>query len=181
MDPISNFTKTLQINKPSSDVNDAIAFIPALSSKYKLVKANPTLQMYTLSGSELSSGNAYIDISCSTMNKNKTGVKLEVRRKTGSFYKSSEVSLGNQHIDTVLSLLSDSLTLDPSEKSRLLSEWTNEKTAGEHRTTQAITEAKKKTGEKRQTTYITKKTQFYFVFSLLFCAVLYGLYRYFRQ
>jgi hypothetical protein len=107
--PVSILSKTLQIDKPSADVIEAIAFIPALSAKYKIANANYEQQLYTLSGDELSGDGVYIEICCTSNKQKPTEVTLAVRRKSGSFEKSSEVSLANQHIDTVLNLLSDSL------------------------------------------------------------------------
>jgi hypothetical protein len=177
--PISNPTKTLQIDKSSSEVNEAIVFIPALSAKYKIATANPEQQMYTLSGAELASDGAYIDICCSSTTANKTDVRLEVRRTTGLF-DSRDASLAIQHLNTLSNLLSDSLALDPSKKSRLLSLETNKTTAGEHRLSQAMANNVHKEREETQATAFMKQMLFYVVSVVLLIAVLYGLYWYFQ-
>jgi hypothetical protein len=177
--PISTPTNTLLIDKPSADVNEAIAFIPALSSKYKLANANPALQMYTFSGEESSSAGVYIDVHCVLNKENMTEVTLAVRRKTGSFEKSSEVSMANQHLNTLVNLLSDSLRLEPDKKSRLLSTRTNELTAGEDRAERAM--AKMQTWKERNTFFNEQKWLVYLVSFLLLATVLYVLYRYYRH
>jgi len=178
--PISNPTKTLQIDKSSSEVNEAIVFIPALSAKYKMATANPEQQMYTFSGAELASDGAYIDICCSSTTANKTDVRLEVRRTTGLFDNSRDASLAIQHLNTLSNLLSDSLALDPSKKSRLLSLETNKTTAGEHRLAQAMANNVNKEGEETQATASMRRMLFYVVSVVLLIALLYGLYRYFQ-
>ncbi len=170
----------MQIDKSSAEVNEAIAFIPALSAKYKIASADPEQQMYTLSGAELANDGAYIDICCSSTTVHKTAVRLEVRRTTGLFDNSHDALLANQHINTLSNLLSDSLALDPSEKSRLLSSKTNSKTASEHRLSQAIADHEKMKREEKQATAFTRKVLVYVVSVVLLVAVLYGLYRYFR-
>lgn len=174
--PISNPTTTLQVAKPSSEVNEAITFIPALSTKYKLTKTGPAQQMYTLSGDEPSASGAYIDISFSSVRKNITEIKIVVRRKTDSYKNSRNVSVANQHIDTVLNLLTDSLALDPSEKSRLVSATENKKSVDEHHRSQAITEAAKDMSEKKQAKPLFSQVLIKVALFVLLAAVLYGLY-----
>lgn len=140
----------MQIERPLAQIIEAIGFIPALSRKYTFAKADPALHVYTLSGSEPLTAGAYVDIHCSAAGESGTGVTLEVRRKKGAFAKSREVSLANQHIDTVFNLLSDSLALEPSKRSRLLSEQTNTKTAGEYRTSQAKAGTQEQDEEEKQ-------------------------------
>lgn len=101
-------------------------------------------------------------------------------RKIGSTEKSSDASIINQHFDTVLNLLSDSLALDPSVKSRLLSTRANEKSTGEHRLSQAKAEAAKVVWKEKQPTSFTKQSPIYIGLAVLLIAVLYGLYRYFQ-
>lgn len=175
--PISNPTKTLHLEQSSSEVNEAIAFIPALSAKYKLVNADPALQVYTLSGAERSSAGVYIDIGCSLSKPAATAVTLTVRRKDGWFEKGSEVSMANQHMDTVFHLLSDSLALSPNNKSRLLSARTNEQTVGEHCSEQAT--IKKKGWRGNGSFFNRKKAIRYVVLALLLMIVFYVLYRLF--
>lgn len=174
--PISNPSKTLQFEKSTSEVTDAIVFIPALSTKYKLVNANPVGQTYTLSGAERSSAGVYIDIGCSLIRQNKIAVTLTVRRKDGSFEKSSEVLMANQHIDTVSRLLSDSLALEPNKKSRLVSARTNERTVDEHLSEQAT--FGKEIWRRKQSFFNPKKAISYIFLFLLLAVVLYLLYHY---
>lgn len=169
-----NPTNTLLFDKPSFDVNEAIAFIPALSSKYKLVSADPALQLYTLSGRETSSNGVYIDIRYASNHENKTEVTLAVRRKTGSFEKSSDVTMANQHLDTLVNLLSDSLRLAPDNKSRLRSTKTNERSAGEHRTAHAFT--KNLLLNEKQSFFSRKNIPVFLIFLLLFAVGLFLLY-----
>lgn len=177
--PISHRTKTLEVDKTSSEVNEAIVFIPALSTKYKLTKAGPAQQMYTLSGEEPSTSGAYIDIYFSSIRKNTTEIKIVVRSKTDSSKKSRDVSLANQHIDTVFNLLTDSLALDPSEKSRLFSTSQNKKTVDEHHRAEAKTEAVKDWNEKKAKPLLRLVLTRVVLLALL-AAMLYSLYRYIK-
>jgi hypothetical protein len=177
--PVSNSSKTLQLDKSLSEIKEAISFIPALSAKYKIATADPEHQMYTLSGSELFSNGFYIDINYSSNKQSRTVVTLAARRLS-SIEKSSDASLVNQHFDTVFNLLSDSLALDPSEKSRLLSTRANEKSAGEHYLSQVRSKAAKVDGEEKQSTTINRQGLIYVVLAVLLIAVLYWCYRYFQ-
>lgn len=171
--------KTVLIERPSFEVNEAIAFIPALSRKYKITKANPSLQAYTLSGAELSNTGAYIDIHCTSVSAASTGITLEVRRKKGEFENSTEVSMANQHIDTVLNLLSDGLALEPSKKSRLLSEQANKKSTFEYSTAKAT--AQKQLPDVKLPATFPKRLIAAFIAAITVLVVLFFLLRYFLQ
>jgi hypothetical protein len=177
--PVLSPSKTLQLDRSPTEIKEAIAFIPALSAKYKIATADPKQQMFTLYGAELSGNEFYIDISYSSDKHSRTVVTLKAR-KSSSIEKSSDVSMINQHFDTVFNLLSDSLALEPSAKSRLLSTTANEKSAGEHHLSQATAEAAKKVFEEEQATTSTRQLLIYVVSTVLLIAVLYGLYRYFQ-
>lgn len=174
--PIANPTNTLVVNKSAADVNAAIAFIPALSSKYKLVNADPAQQRYTFSREEPSGAGVYIDIRYSANSENKTELTLAVRKKTGAFEKSRDVAKANRHLHTLVNLLSDSLRLEPGQKARLLSTKTNERTAGEHRRVQALKETT--FSKKEQAFFRRKNLPALLICFFLLAALLYGWYRY---
>jgi hypothetical protein len=175
--PITNPIKTLQLEKSLQEVADAILFIPALSSTYKLANANPGRQLFTIIAAGHS--NAYIDIAYRFVGELTTSVRVEVRRKRGMFERDADVSLANQHLNTVLNLLSDSLRLEPSKRSRFVSERTNERTATAHSKSQAKIKWLSKAGPEEQQN-VSGKWVMYSVLFLLFAVVLYGLYRYFK-
>jgi hypothetical protein len=61
---IPNPKKTFQIEKPISEVRQAIEHLTLFTTKYKLFKANPTLNQFTFEASEFLSLGVYIDLNC---------------------------------------------------------------------------------------------------------------------
>jgi hypothetical protein len=175
--PATHPAKTLQIEKSLPEVADAILFIPALSSTYKLAKANLASQLYTFSAA--ANSNVYVDIGYRFVSELTTSVRVEVRRKKGTFEKDTDMSLANQHLSTVLNLLSDSLALEPGKKARLVSERSNERTSTAYGQSETKSKSLNKKGNE-QPQNAPGKVVWYIVFILL-AAILYGLYKYFKQ
>ena len=113
---IPNPKKSLQIERPISEVRDAVKDILLFSNKYTWFKLNDVFNEYTLDAVELLSLGVYIDITCASITDNRTEVKIELRRKLGSFNQGHEVTLANQHIVTITDLLSKSISTDASER-----------------------------------------------------------------
>jgi hypothetical protein len=80
-----------------------------------LVKSTPSFNLFTFHSFEFLSAGVYIDVSLSSITENKTEIDLEARRANGSFDKSHEISLANEHLATITDLLAGSLNT-PVEK-----------------------------------------------------------------
>ncbi|HMG16616.1 MAG TPA: hypothetical protein VK590_14260 [Saprospiraceae bacterium] len=111
---IPNPKKSFHIERPIAIVLESIEYIPFLTTDYKLTRLNPTLNQITFEASELLSFGVYIDINYMSVNETRTQVEIEIRRKVGSFDKSYEVTLANNHIVNISDLLARSIESDPT-------------------------------------------------------------------
>lgn len=157
---IPNPKKTLQVEKPSSEVKTAIEHLYLYSPKYKVYKANPVMSQYIYDASEFLSLGVYIDISYLTVSENRTEVTIEVRRKMGSFDKSHEVTLANSHIQAIAELISTTLGKDHSEALAAIAKVEDGKKQKADALKQQIEENKRKAREERASNpvkYYTKQ------------------------
>jgi hypothetical protein len=116
---IPNPKKTLTVNFDISKVADSIQAIPSLEKTYKLTKGNEAFNIYTLEAAEFLSLGIFADFSLNEIAEGKTEITLELRRKIGSFDESYEVSKANQHIDTLMDLLSKAIVMGPDDLAKL--------------------------------------------------------------
>lgn len=115
---IPNPKKEITIQRSLLDVANAIEGVPLLHPKYKLTKKDDILNIVILETTEFLSIGAIIDIDYRTSAELSTVLKVEVRRKIGSFNQPHEVALANQHIAKVLELVSEGIK-KPQEIERL--------------------------------------------------------------
>lgn len=136
---IPNPKKSFQIDKPIFEVNQSIKDLPYFTKDYTFTKSNESLNIFTYEASEFLSLGVYIDINCMSVNETKTQVEIEIRRKVGSFNKSHEVSLANQHLTKLIDLISTSIACDKikldnlKEQERRVIEANNEKIKEQNR------------------------------------------------
>jgi hypothetical protein len=114
LNAIPNPQKSFQIEKSTSEVNEALKNLCLYTKEYKIFKENELLSLYIYEASEFLSLGVYIDVNFSSASENKTEVKIEVRRKVGTFNQSFEVTQANQHLIKIADLLSLSLKSDHS-------------------------------------------------------------------
>lgn len=107
---ISNPKKIIVVDFSLEKVKIGIERIAKLSNKFKFTKSNQIFNQTTYEATEFASLGVYIDINLSSLTENKTEITIEVRRKIGSFDKSHEVTLANQHIDNMLEILSRAIS-----------------------------------------------------------------------
>jgi hypothetical protein len=116
----TNPTKTLQLEKPVTEVRDALRFIPQLSTKYQLVRENRALSLSTFEADEPFSAGVFIDLRYTKLSETQTTLQVEVYRKVGTFNANHKIVQAHEHIANMLSLLSESMALDAGERARLL-------------------------------------------------------------
>ena len=104
---IPNPKKVFTIPFSISETYNALKSIPNLNTKYSLNKLNETFNSCVFETTELLSLGVYIDFNLNEISENKTEVTIEVRRKLGSFDKSHEVTLANNHIADLVDTLSN--------------------------------------------------------------------------
>jgi hypothetical protein len=104
---IPNPKKVFTIPFSISETYNALKNIPNLNTKYSLYKLNETFNSCVFDTTELLSLGVYIDFNLNEISDNKTEVTIEVRRKIGSFDKSHEVTLANNHIVDLVDTLSN--------------------------------------------------------------------------
>jgi hypothetical protein len=147
---IPNPKKSFQIDKSINETNLVIEHLPLFTSKYKIFKANKTLNLFTYEATELLSLGVYIDINCSSLNESKTDVTIEVRRKAGSFNQAHEVTLANSHISKITDLIAESIGTDEKERIFKADRIAAIKKNKEDELKQKIDENKKREEEERQ-------------------------------
>ena len=147
---IPNPKKSFQIEKSINEVSLAIEHLPLFTSKYKLFKANKTLNIFTYEATELLSLGVYIDINCSSLTDSKTEITLEIRRKVGSFNQSHEVTLANSHISKLTDLITESLNTDEKERIKKVEDIAASKKQKEDEFNRLKEENKRKAEEEKQ-------------------------------
>jgi len=112
---IPNPKKNIKVDYSLADVTQAVEHLPLLTARYKLVKSTPAFNLFTFHSFEFLSAGVYIDVFLSSITETKTEIDLEVGKANGSFDKSHEISLANDHLATITDLLTESLNT-PVEK-----------------------------------------------------------------
>jgi len=112
---IPNPKKSFQLDFPQDKIFKSLDNIPTLNRKYTIVNKDEILKIMRLDSLEFLSLGVYVDITLSSISDERTNVDIEVLRKIGAFDQSFEVQKANQHIQTVASLISQSLTLTPDQ------------------------------------------------------------------
>jgi hypothetical protein len=100
--PKKTITVPLPIDRVSEIINNFLPILNSLKSGYTLTSKSDLYNQWTFEKLELLSLGVYIDISLEEVSENKTKIEIEVRRKIGSFDKSFEVQLANEHIGLIL-------------------------------------------------------------------------------
>lgn len=118
---IPNPTKTIKINFSLSETRKAVKNIARLNSKFKKENFNDAIETYKFSTYEVLSLGAYIDISLSEIDKNKTEITITVSRKIGAFDKPVEVSLANDHIEKICEIISFAVNKSDEELEAIIS------------------------------------------------------------
>ncbi|HEY8969732.1 MAG TPA: hypothetical protein VIM64_11585 [Puia sp.] len=119
---IPNPKKAITVEVPICDAYNAVLNIPLFSKSYTLNKANDIANIVTFEAFEFLSLGVYIDISSKAISENQTEIEIEIRRKAGTFNQSHEVTKANQHISTLIDILSESLKADPETIEKLKQE-----------------------------------------------------------
>lgn len=109
---IPNPKKSLTIDFPIEQVKKGVNNLYLIDNKYKFTSANEVFNQYTFEALELLSLGVFIDINLTNVSENKTEITIEVRRKIGTFNQSHEVTKANNHIQSVIEILSKSIILD---------------------------------------------------------------------
>jgi hypothetical protein len=179
---LPNPKRSFQIEKPVAEVKTALEHLPLYTTKYKLYKANPTLNQFTFEASEFLSLGVYIDINYFLVNDIRTEVVIEIRRKIGSFDQSHEVSLANTHIETITDLISTSLNSDHSIKLGEMQQQADEQQQKADDRQQKIEEAKIKVQEEKENNpalYYVKQGLLWLLSAGLFGGTIYMIYWFF--
>lgn len=119
---VTNPTKTLQLEKPVTEIKSALRFISQLSPKYQLIRENRAMSLSTFEADEPFSAGVFIDVRYTKVSETRTQLQVEIYRKVGSFNANHKIAQAREHIANVLSLLSKSLSIEVAERTRLLNE-----------------------------------------------------------
>ena len=119
---VTNPTKTLQLEKPVTEIKSALRFISQLSPKYQLIRENRAMSLSTFEADEPFSAGVFIDVRYTKVSETRTQLQVEIYRKVGSFNANHNIAQAREHIANVLSLLSKSLSIEVTERTRLLNE-----------------------------------------------------------
>ena len=106
---IPNPQKKLIIDFSIEQVKHGVSHLHLVNSNYKLSKTNEVFNQYTFEALEFLSLGVFIDINLSSISEKKTEISIEVRRKVGTFNQSHEVTNANNHIQTIIEMLSKSI------------------------------------------------------------------------
>ena len=126
---IPNPKKNLTIDFPLERVKIGVERLSHISNKYKFTKSNPVFNQYTFEATEFLSLGVYIDINLSTVSESKTEIIIEIRRKIGTFNQAHEVTKANQHLQSIIDLISQGIVMtdiDFNELQRKVNEKKNE-------------------------------------------------------
>jgi hypothetical protein len=112
---IPNPKKSFDVDFSSQKIIDTIPYIPLVNNKYKFTSKNDVLKTYRFEALEFLSLGIYVDISISTISDSRSKIEIEVSRKIGAFDQSFEVAKANDHISRIATLISECVSLSPSQ------------------------------------------------------------------
>ena len=116
---IPNPKKNLTIDFPLERVKIGVERLSHISNKYKFTKSNPVFNQYTFEATEFLSLGVYIDINLSNVSESKTEIIIEIRRQVGTFNQSHEVTKANQHLQSIIDLISQGIAMSDSDFSEI--------------------------------------------------------------
>ena len=127
---IPNPKKNLTIDFPLERVKIGVERLSQINNKYKFTKGNPIFNQTTFEATEFLSLGVYIDINLSSVSENKTEITIEIRRKIGTFNQSHEVTKANQHLQSIIDLISQGIVMTDSDFTEMQRKLTEKKNAG---------------------------------------------------
>jgi hypothetical protein len=116
---IPNPKKSLTVDFPIEQVKKGVNNLYLIGNKYKFTSSNEVFNQYTFEALELLSLGVFIDINLTSINENRTEITIEIRRKIGTFDQSHEVTKANNHIQSVIEILSKSIILNDEQINEL--------------------------------------------------------------
>ena len=116
---IPNPKKSFDVDFSSQKIIDTIQYIPLRNNKYKYTSKNDILKTYRFEALEFLSLGVYVDISISSITETRSKIEIEVSRKIGAFDQSFEVAKANDHISLIATLISECISLTPSQINEL--------------------------------------------------------------
>lgn len=122
---IPNPKKDFNIPNSIENIVDVIDGVELFSQKYRIVKKNTIINVFTFESFEFLSIGVYIDITLKKIDDNNTNCEIEIRRKVGTFNQSHEITLANEHIHKISELITQSIN-NPDEVQKLLVKKENE-------------------------------------------------------
>lgn len=134
---IPNPKKNLSVDFPIEKVTQSVKNIYLINSRYKISSSNEIFNQYTYESYEFLSRGVYIDINLNSLSENKTEITVEIRRKSGTFDESHEVTLSNNHIVNIVNCIAQ-LTAMSSEDLIKLELRQTKKTGSKDKTLTAI-------------------------------------------
>ena len=112
---IPNPTRSFIVDFKLEEVKGKLRHLHIISSKYTIERDNDIINHIVIGVREFLSLGVYIDIHLERHSEHSTNIKIEVRRKVGSFNESHEITYANQHIESVIGMMSSLLSMDYSE------------------------------------------------------------------
>lgn len=113
---ISSLTKNVTIERPVTDVRDALRHLHLYTNKYRLRSENEVLNQCTYEASEFLNLGSFIEFTYQSAGPRKTRLQIDVRRKVGTFNQSHEITAANDHFMRISDLLATSLSNDPADR-----------------------------------------------------------------
>lgn len=106
---IPNPKKIIQTNHSVEDIKVVLSMLTTFTNKYKFTKSLNELNQFIFERYETFSFGVFIDISIFFIQENISNIEIEIRRKIGSFDKSSEVTYANDHILSITETINKAL------------------------------------------------------------------------
>ncbi|MEY8758141.1 TM2 domain-containing protein [Chryseobacterium tongliaoense] len=119
---IPNPKKTLSVDFPIERVRESVRNIYLLNPQYKFSSSNEIFNQYTYESYEFMSLGVYIDINLNSISDNKTEITVEIRRKSGTFNESYEVTHANNHISNIINYIAQLTILSSDDLIKLKSQ-----------------------------------------------------------
>ncbi len=116
---IPNPKKTVNVDYSLEKIKEAVLFIRDIDKNYTLTSYNEIFHQYTYQTTEFLSLGVFIDINLSAIGDSKTEITIEIKRKIGAFDKSYEVTLANEHIQKLITYISQALQFTDSQKAAI--------------------------------------------------------------
>ena len=116
---IPNLKKNVIVDYSLEKIKEAVRFIRDIDKNYTLSSYNVVFNQYTYQTTEFLSLGVFIDINLSAIGETKTEVTIEIKRKIGAFDKSYEVTLANEHIQKIISYISQALLFTDNQKATI--------------------------------------------------------------